>query len=254
MHWYTCKSLMNTLGRAVEQWAECFAKQVSSRGQSTTVGRARSVKMSYEYLMNDVTVSNWCTCILYMSSNIGHAHSSTHRMQLSPSTLRDPKRNSTSVHVLYRQMPILGSYAKPMEGQELLSFFSEEDGKVTGCFFYVFSDVIFYFHVLQLLFLWWSGTVVTVVRHYKVCGPRMYQSENEFLPRHFSTFVHNCYKQARYKIARHTLWQSGTQPTVINMLQTNIYRPVAAKHLLCYLKKGWPLTKLIQCPVSARRV
>ena len=38
MHWYTCKSLLNTLGRAVEQLAGCLAKQakVSSRGQSTT--------------------------------------------------------------------------------------------------------------------------------------------------------------------------------------------------------------------------
>ena len=48
MHWYTCKSLLNTLGRAVEQLAVCLAKQakVSSRGQSTTVMQkpARSVK------------------------------------------------------------------------------------------------------------------------------------------------------------------------------------------------------------------
>ena len=39
MQWYTCKSLLNTLGRAVEQLAGCLAKQakVSSQGQSTTV-------------------------------------------------------------------------------------------------------------------------------------------------------------------------------------------------------------------------
>ena len=38
MHWHTCKSLLNTLGRAVEQLAGYLAKQakVSSRGQSTT--------------------------------------------------------------------------------------------------------------------------------------------------------------------------------------------------------------------------
>ena len=38
MHGHTCKSLLNTLGRAVEQLAGCLAKQakVSSRGQSTT--------------------------------------------------------------------------------------------------------------------------------------------------------------------------------------------------------------------------
>ena len=39
VHWYTCKSLLNTLGRVVEQLAVCLAKQakVSSWGQSTTV-------------------------------------------------------------------------------------------------------------------------------------------------------------------------------------------------------------------------
>ena len=38
MHGHTCKSLLNTLGRAVEQLAGCLAKQakVSRRGQSTT--------------------------------------------------------------------------------------------------------------------------------------------------------------------------------------------------------------------------
>ena len=38
MNWHTCKSLLNTSGRAVEQFAGCLAKQakVSSRGQSTT--------------------------------------------------------------------------------------------------------------------------------------------------------------------------------------------------------------------------
>ena len=47
MHWYTCKqSLLNTLGRAVEQLAVCLAKQakVSSRGQSTTVMQKASAK------------------------------------------------------------------------------------------------------------------------------------------------------------------------------------------------------------------
>ena len=27
MHWYTCKCLLNNLGRAVEQLAGCFAKE-----------------------------------------------------------------------------------------------------------------------------------------------------------------------------------------------------------------------------------
>ena len=38
MHLYTCKCLLNTLGRAVQQLAECLAKETkgSTRGQSTT--------------------------------------------------------------------------------------------------------------------------------------------------------------------------------------------------------------------------
>ena len=54
MHWYTCKSLLNTLARAVEQLAGCLAQQakVSNRGQSTkTASPARRVKMYHEYLM-----------------------------------------------------------------------------------------------------------------------------------------------------------------------------------------------------------
>ena len=41
---YTCKCLLNTLGRAVEQLAGCFAKEtkVSSQGQSTTVMQRRT--------------------------------------------------------------------------------------------------------------------------------------------------------------------------------------------------------------------
>ena len=41
MHWYTCKSLLNTLGRAVEQLAGCLAKQtkVSSRSQRPARGQ-----------------------------------------------------------------------------------------------------------------------------------------------------------------------------------------------------------------------
>ena len=37
MHWYTCKSLLDTLGRAAEQFA-VFLEQakVSSQGQSTS--------------------------------------------------------------------------------------------------------------------------------------------------------------------------------------------------------------------------
>ena len=31
MYWYTCKSLLNTLGRAVEQLAGCLAKQIKQK-------------------------------------------------------------------------------------------------------------------------------------------------------------------------------------------------------------------------------
>ena len=55
MHWYTCKSLLNTLGRAVEQLAGCLAKQAKSavevKVQQSCAKPARSVKMSYEYLI-----------------------------------------------------------------------------------------------------------------------------------------------------------------------------------------------------------
>ena len=47
MHWHTYKSLLNSLGRAVEQLAGCLAKAVEGK-QPTP---ARSVKMCYEYLI-----------------------------------------------------------------------------------------------------------------------------------------------------------------------------------------------------------
>ena len=60
MHYYTGKSLMNTLARAVKQLDALPSKQkraeVAGRGQSTTsCNAARRVKMSYD---NDVTVAN----------------------------------------------------------------------------------------------------------------------------------------------------------------------------------------------------
>ena len=54
MHWYTCKCLLNTLGRAVEQLAGCLAKEtnVSSQGQSTMVMQSQTCSLSpYEYLI-----------------------------------------------------------------------------------------------------------------------------------------------------------------------------------------------------------
>ena len=48
MHWHTCKSLLNTLGRAVEQLAGCLAKQAEvtrSRSKYNSCKAARRVKM-----------------------------------------------------------------------------------------------------------------------------------------------------------------------------------------------------------------
>ena len=54
MHWYTCKYLLNTLGRAVEQFVVYLDKQakVSSRGRSTShVKSTQSIKMCYDEMM-----------------------------------------------------------------------------------------------------------------------------------------------------------------------------------------------------------
>ena len=51
MHWHTYKSLLNTIGRAVEQLAACLAKQVEVKVQQTGNASARRVKMFYEYLI-----------------------------------------------------------------------------------------------------------------------------------------------------------------------------------------------------------
>ena len=54
MHWYTCKSLLNTLARAVEQLAGCLAQQaklaVEVKVQQTATP-GRRVKMYHEYLI-----------------------------------------------------------------------------------------------------------------------------------------------------------------------------------------------------------
>ena len=57
MHWYTCKCLLNTLGRAVEQLAGCLAKEtkVSSRGQSTTVMQRKLKAYPLMNIKDDVT-------------------------------------------------------------------------------------------------------------------------------------------------------------------------------------------------------
>ena len=49
MHWHTGKSLLNTLGRAVEQLAGCHAKQAVEVEVQQPCNT--SAKLSYEYLM-----------------------------------------------------------------------------------------------------------------------------------------------------------------------------------------------------------
>ena len=54
MHYHTCKSLLNTLRRAVEQLARCLAKQqkpaVEVKVQQPGKCQRPSAKLSYEYL------------------------------------------------------------------------------------------------------------------------------------------------------------------------------------------------------------
>ena len=54
MYWFTCRSLLNTLGRAVEQLAGCLAKQQKSAVEVKVQQHAipaQRVKMYYEYLI-----------------------------------------------------------------------------------------------------------------------------------------------------------------------------------------------------------
>ena len=78
MHWYTCQSLLNTLGSAVEHLAVCLSKQASQQWRS--LYNSHVTPATSDLFQTDAQ----------MSSDIGHAHNSTHRMRLSPGTLRDP--------------------------------------------------------------------------------------------------------------------------------------------------------------------
>ena len=53
MHYHTYKSLLNILGRAVEQLAGCLAKQQKSAVE-VKVQQPGECQLSYEYLMYDV--------------------------------------------------------------------------------------------------------------------------------------------------------------------------------------------------------
>ena len=76
MHRHTCKSLLTTFERAVEQLAGCLAKQakISSQGQSTT---AMPI-LACDRFKAGVS--------LFTAVAPGHAHSSTHRMRHSACT------------------------------------------------------------------------------------------------------------------------------------------------------------------------
>ena len=95
MLWYTCKSLLNTLGSTVEQLAVCLASQQSMSKYNSHVTPVPSIKMYYKYLMRR------CNSDAQMSHDIGHAHNSTHRMRLSPGSLRDPNGKGC-IHVRCR--------------------------------------------------------------------------------------------------------------------------------------------------------
>ena len=79
MHWHTGKSLLNTLGIAVEQFAGCLAK-VSSRGRTTTAMQmpAREVLMNINEMMSSGP--------LFTAVTQGHVHSPTHWMRHSACT------------------------------------------------------------------------------------------------------------------------------------------------------------------------
>ena len=80
---WSYETVTNTLGSAVEQlaaWQEANKSAVEVKVQQS-VKPVQSVKMPYEYL---ITMSNGARVSLHMSHDIGHAHSSTYRMQHSP--------------------------------------------------------------------------------------------------------------------------------------------------------------------------
>ena len=53
MHWYTCKSLLNTLGRAIEQLAGCLAK---TRKSQQSRSKYNSMQRQREGLKCDMNI------------------------------------------------------------------------------------------------------------------------------------------------------------------------------------------------------
>ena len=87
------------------------------------------------------------------------------------------------------------------EGNNYSLSFQRMRKKFTHCFYNVFTDVIFYPHILQYFQV--SKTIPALYRMscysdylahcyctqtFEVCGPKLYQSENEFLPLLLSQF------------------------------------------------------------------
>ena len=52
MHWYTCKSLLNTLGRAVEQLAGCLAKISKSQQSRSKYNSMQRQREGLKCVMN----------------------------------------------------------------------------------------------------------------------------------------------------------------------------------------------------------
>jgi len=114
----------------------------------------------------------------------------------------------------------MGLCVKPMEGQELLSFLSEEAEKVMRCFTNVFSDVIFYplrtaivlgiENYPSACMSCCSGDLGLLLT-FEVCGLRMYQTENKSSPLYPSLgcglahWCHQCVKQPPPRVMREGL-------------------------------------------------
>ena len=80
MHYHTCKSLLNTLGRAVEQLTGCLAKQQKSavkvKVQLPDKCQRPSAKLSYEYLGKVTPIAPSTGCSIRPVPNRNHKNTS----------------------------------------------------------------------------------------------------------------------------------------------------------------------------------
>ena len=76
MYWYTCKSLLNTLGRAVKQFAVCLTKQAKSAIKvKVQVMQNQTEKRLMNIQWDDLTVSNRVhPFILIMTYHVHQMH------------------------------------------------------------------------------------------------------------------------------------------------------------------------------------